>query len=199
MLAARSRSLIFSLALVSALWAGTASAHASCAEPLPLDQALAQADTVFVGTVTSLDHGDRIATFRVDETWRGDLGATVIVSGGPSPAELEAARAEGLDMMTSVDRTYVAGATYLVVAHGREGEVLLDNACSATQVWTDDLGRHRPAVFQDTVVVPPAESGSGVAIRIPWVGVAALLVGGAGLAAVAFHSRKLSRTGRSVA
>ncbi len=123
----------------------------------------------------------------------------MVVSGGPRPAELEAARAEGLEVMTSVDRTYVAGATYLVVAHGREGEVLLDNACSATQVWTDALGRHRPAALQDTVVVPPAESGSGAAIRIPWIGVAALVIAGTGLAAVAFHSRRLSRTGTPVA
>ena len=131
--------------VASFMFAVAGPALASCAPPAPIDQALAEANTVFVGMVTALEHQGRVATFAVHEVWKGDIGAMVTVSGGPSPSEIERAAGEGLTVATSVDRTYVAGATYLVVSYAAEGEVLLDNGCSATQFYRAELDRHRPA------------------------------------------------------
>lgn len=119
-------------------------ASASCAEPGPLGQALGDAHAVFVGTVTELEYENRVATFNVDDIWTGDIGATVTVSGGPRPSELERAAEQGLTVATSVDRTYVLGETYLVVSYAAEGRVLLDTNCSATQVYNAELDQHRP-------------------------------------------------------
>lgn len=152
-------------------------AAASCAEPVPLAQALAEAPVTFVGTVTALEHDGRIATFAVEEVWKGDVGAIAVVSGGPNPSELDRAGEDGLTVVTSVDRTYILEETYLVVSHGAEGEFLLDNACSATQVYTAELAEFRP----DTAYIPPIDeptAGSG-ATWLWWV-VASL---GAGAAA----------------
>lgn len=147
--------------VVSFMIAMAGPAHASCAEPLPVDQALAEADTVFVGMVTALEHQGRVATFAVKEVWKGDIGAIVTVSGGPMPSEIERAAGEGLAVMTSVDRTYVAGATYLVVSYAAEGEVLLDNICSATQFYRAELDQHRPASAHSPIP-PEAPTSSAI-------------------------------------
>ncbi len=121
-----------------------APASASCAPPLPIGQALDEASYVFVGTVTALRSDDRYATLDVEEVWRGDLAATVEVNGGPSPADVGAAEADGLSISTSVDRTYTLDQRYLVVSSGMEAGVLADNACSATTEYTDDFDQFRP-------------------------------------------------------
>jgi hypothetical protein len=100
---------------------GVMPAAASCAPPIPIDQALSEADNVFVGSVVGLAEADRTATFAVDEVWRGaDLPAQVVVHGGP-----------GGDTFSSVDRTWEANGTYIVFATIVDGQ-LTDNACSNT-------------------------------------------------------------------
>lgn len=119
-------------------------AQASCAESIPVPEAIANAKAVFVGTVTDTEHQDRLATFEVDQIWKGDVDRIVLVNGGPALSDLEEAKALGHQVHTSADRSYQVGNRYLVVAHGSEGRVLLDNQCSVTQVYNSDLDQYRP-------------------------------------------------------
>ncbi len=113
---------------------GTMPAAASCAPPHPIEEALSGSDSVFVGTVVGLANGNRIATFAVDEVWRGpDLPARTVVRGSPEE-----------NGITSVDRSWEAGGKYLVFAAVVNGD-LADNACSNTQIWSDDLAARRPS------------------------------------------------------
>ena len=119
------------LAAVATMVMGTMPAAASCAPPLPIAQALRDSDSVFVGMVVGL--ADRTATFAVDEVWRGpDLPNRVVVIGGPDG-----------NATTSIDRSWEANGNYLVFASVVDAK-LTDNACSNTQIWTDDLAAHRP-------------------------------------------------------
>lgn len=142
-------------------------ALASCALPAPLDQAISEAETVFVGTVVGLDFDARWATFEVLEVWKGAIGAEAVVNGGPGLQELGQGRAQGENIFSSVDRQYGAGETYLVVSYGRSGEILLDNACSSTQLMSAEAEVARPATaFTPTAApelpeTPEVEGGSG--------------------------------------
>lgn len=118
---------------------------ASCAMPESLEDSIAAAHAVFVGTVTGLSNGNRLAEFAVEEVWKGDLPSQVVVNGGPSLAEMREARAQGLDVGTSVDRSYDHGTRYLVVSYGTEEGTLRDNGCSATQQFSAALEVLRPA------------------------------------------------------
>ena len=122
------------LVAAAALLLGAMPAAASCMPPIPIAQALAQADSVFVGSVIGLANSNRTATLNVDEVWRGpDLPAHAVVHGG----------GEG-DMFTGVDRTWEAEGTYLVFASIVDGQ-LTDNACSTTQPWSGELDALRPS------------------------------------------------------
>jgi hypothetical protein len=101
----------------------------------------------FVGAVTGLRNDGRTATFRVEEVWRGSVNETVVVRGGPPG-----------NAMTSVDRFYEAGVRYLVVPYSATGDILRDNACSSTQVYTSKLDRFRPA--GSSAPLPTAEPPS---------------------------------------
>lgn len=118
---------------------------ASCIAPVPLDQAVDGASSVFVGTVVELRSYDRFAVFDVEDVWKGDLAEKVEVNGGPALASLESTD-EGVGLATSVDRTYRLGGRYLVVSYGFDrDDVLADSACSATREYTHDLIDFRPA------------------------------------------------------
>jgi len=138
-------------------------AAASCAPPLTVSDAIAQADLVVVGTVTSARSRNRIATVAVDEVWKGDVGSRVEVFGGPSAD----------NSGTSVDRTYEVGVRYLIVAYNPEahgypsvfGGRYEDNSCSVTQPWTDGLTTFRPAAAK--VFAPPPPTATGVAPAEP--------------------------------
>lgn len=176
------------VALLLALPAGVAAA--SCAEPLPLGQAIDEAQFVFVGTVTGLEHEGRLATFAVDDVWKGAVGATAVVTGGPTPSDLAGAQAQGQTIVTSVDRNYEMGVRYLVLAHGTEQGVLLDNGCSQTQPYTDGLAEFRPAG-----AAPPPVDGGGSDV-LPWaLGAAAAVVAAGGLTAAALWFRRRRPTG----
>lgn len=150
-------------------------AMASCAEPLPDALAIEQGQTVFVGTVTGLDNDGRLATFAVDDVWKGEVSAIAVVNGGPSLAELKEAGL-GADIATSVDRWYELGARYLVVSHEIEDGVYRDNACSATQIYEARLDEFRP----DWAHAPsPVETdGTATVARVALAVVGALTVGG---------------------
>ena len=110
---------------------------------------LAQADVVFVGTVQVLVNQGRTATFAVEEQWHGErLPATVHVHGGPDDP----------NSASSVDRSYDAGMRYLVAAYIVE-QRLTDNACSATQPWSEELLAFRPADYWVPTSTPADENG----------------------------------------
>lgn len=136
--------------LVSILLVGAAgSAHADCAlDERPLDVQLAEAPVVFVGRVVDLRHATT-ARMAVDEVWQGSVPAEVTVLGGPDEA----------GVATSVDRTWEAGATYLVLPDVREGR-LHDSSCTSTRPWTDDLAAFRPATAH--APTPVEDGGTGL-------------------------------------
>jgi len=142
---------IATLAAAGALLVGAVPAVASCALPIPIDQALRESDSVFVGSVVGLANAGRTATFAVDEVWRGpDLPARVVVHGGPDG-----------NMFTSADRTWEAAAAYLVFASIVDRQ-LTDNACSNTQTWSDDLAGLRP-----TNARPPGDPSDSTTGGLP--------------------------------
>jgi hypothetical protein len=138
-----------STVLLAGLLTSAAPVVASCQMPFPIDevaaleQGIREADSVFVGTVTSLSNGNRWATVAVEEVWAGpDLAAAVEVRGAPD------------DMTTSADRMYAAGKAYLFVVLIADGQ-LSDNACSATREFTPDLAALRPASARPPITPPP--------------------------------------------
>jgi hypothetical protein len=180
--------LLVVLAAAGVALASAPAASASCVVAPPLDQAIAQADVVFVGTVDATDHDGLTATFRVDEVWKGNVGETAVVHGGPGIAALEEAAQKGQGVATSVDRTYTQGKRYLVLPYGKAGGVFLDNVCSSTQLFTDELVSFRP-----TTATPPLAKGgaSGVSNELgdtdglgPWTLLGVLL--GAAVLTAAF-------------
>ncbi len=167
------RAILLVPALVAAvLILPAGAAHASCAEPVPLARSIDEAHAVFVGTVTGLDYQDRVATVDVHEVWKGDVGATATVVGTSPLSELEAAKAEGLEVFTSVDRTYSAGERYLFVSWSEADGAFMDSGCSNTQAYGPDLDAFRPADAR--IVEPPASSAGGSAGL--WIGLGAAAV-----------------------
>jgi hypothetical protein len=174
-------------------------AGASCAPPLGVADAIARADVVVVGTVTATRSRDRIATIRIEESWRGAVGGSVEVAGGPATE----------NMATSVDRTYRPGVRYLVIArepsaHGEQGTFgsrYEDNGCSATRPWTDDLARFRPATATASPTSAPRSTPHPVDVsrrggpRLGGVVAAAALAAAAAGVVVLLVTRRRSRAG----
>lgn len=141
------------IALPLALWLVVpASASASCMMPIPVEQAIRDAQVVIVGTVTSTENMGRFATVEVHEIWKGpELPATVLVLGGAEPGTV-----------TSIDRSFTVGARYLFVA-GLDGQGrLTDNACSATTEMGAGDNALRPADFRTPTPVEASPEGLDV-------------------------------------
>jgi hypothetical protein len=134
-------------------------AAASCAEFPPLEQHIAQADVVFVGTVLSTADEGRTALVDVQEIWHGaELPQQVTVHGAMSSTGF-----------TSVDRAFETGVRYLFATTFANGR-LEDNSCTATQPWTDDLARLRP-----TSTIAPTEVPTDEVAVLPIVAVLGVL------------------------
>lgn len=112
---------------------------AQCAPPESTD-AIASAQSVFVGRVQSTDNSGRVATVEVLSVWKGrDLTEQVEVRGASS--------ADSAPQGT--DRRYEVGVTYLFVPeNGRDP--FLATSCSATQRYTGPP-RLIPVTYQDGV------------------------------------------------
>ncbi len=137
--------------------------------PPSIDEAVRDADLVFVGTVTSVANLDRWATVAVEEIWKGpDLFPVVEVRGGP-----------GGNAASSVDRSYIAGTRYLFLPFVADG-VLQDSSCSSTTEYTRDLGALRPANARRPVTLEP-ESDAAPRFDPASLLVPAALVIGAGV------------------
>ncbi len=142
-----------------------------CVQPLPLEKAVASADLVFVGTVTAVDNGGRMATVTVTELWKGDVPTPVILNGGQNPAT-----------QSPDDRVFDVGATYLFVPTMVNG-ALVDSACSPTVPWSDDLARLRPQSIGQPLRTAPASPGP--LAFLGWLGGPLAMVGLIGGGAIA--------------
>lgn len=151
-------------------------ASASCAEFPPLGEHLDQAEVVFVGTVVALTNLDRTAEVAVEEVWRGEgIPARVTVHGGEDDPT----------MMTSVDRTFVAGTRYLFAATFDEGG-LRDDSCTATREWSEDLAEFRPT----SVSTPePAEGAASDGVPVPAIGIVLAVLAIGAVSVLAFRAR----------
>jgi hypothetical protein len=153
-------------------------AEASCAGGgASQQQAIQSAPTAFVGTVTDLSSGGRVATVRVDDIWRGStIPSSVEVVGSP---DLNAAA-------TSVDRIYVAGAQYLFVPDGGGPQSFTDNSCTATQLYTAGLGALRPT---SALGAPPHSASTSPVVLALMVPLIALVGAGGALLLRRRHRR----------
>jgi hypothetical protein len=130
-----------SLVTFVAAFALAPAAGASCAGDWNIERAIANGDTVFVGTVLSTSNAGHWAVFTVEKVVAGHPGETVMVKSGPSLSS-EPILVTG----SEEERTYEAHARYLVdgststasLVKIEPGE-LLDSGCSATQPWSGSL------------------------------------------------------------
>ena len=130
------------LALVGLIGAPSAALAACATAPQSAEDAVFFGDVVFVGTVLRTENQGRWPTVRVEERWKGAAGLaeTVVVRGGPEPGTA-----------TTTDRTYLPGRYLFVVEN--QGGVLMDNACTGTRAWTDELAPLRPAFCVAVVAI----------------------------------------------
>lgn len=144
-------------------------------------EVLATAEVAFVGTVVEVDGS--FARFDVLEDWTDAVGDAVEVVGlahmfprGGDPGA-----------MAEDDRTWVAGATYLVIPFV-DGGLLRDHICTATTEWTDALAALRPRRVEAVVGgAAPADARSALPLPVLLIGVAAVAVAGASV--LAFRRR----------
>lgn len=178
------RRILTVLVISAVLVVSSVPASASCAPAPPLEESIAAADLVFVGTVIGLADDDRTARFEVEEVWKGVLDATVTVHGGPGLDAVAEARAQGQMVFTSVDRTYEMGVRYLVVPHDPSGAVPLDSACTATTVYRAEFDGLRPetVLFPEPPLIDGGATDTGGMGLVGWlaIGIAATGVIGAG-------------------
>ena len=121
------------LAAVLQAGPGAIPARASCVAPPPIEDAVRAGEVVFVGTVIHLENGGRWIAVRVEERWRSisPLPDVVEIRAGPEPGAA-----------TTIDRVYATGRYLFVVTPGPG--YLVDNACTATRPWSQDLAALRP-------------------------------------------------------
>jgi hypothetical protein len=163
-----SRTAFAAVVLSVALHLGAEPARASCMQPPPIEQHLAQAEAVFVGSVYELADNGRTARVEVHEVWTGpDLPERVEVRGGPGEP----------DLATSVDRHYQAGTRYLF-ATSVSGGRLEDDSCTATQTWTDALTALRPVNHRLPLATTEPSGGPPLPLVIVAIGVAVILSAG---------------------
>jgi hypothetical protein len=82
-----------------------------------------RAVAVFVGRAIASDVYQ--ATFEVEQVWKGDLGERVTLETGVKPAD------SNIFVLSSDDRHFAAGTTYLVFAYGTTARM-----CRATVILT---------------------------------------------------------------
>ena len=140
--------LLATTGLGAALLAVPGPALADCAGPPPLEVSVSTAELVFVGTVTAVEANGYSATFAVEEIWRGDVPATVVVDGGEFPGQ-----------PAEDDRSFELGTKYVVIPAFHGGR-LVDSLCSGTTPWDDAFEAVRPPdAHPATATPPPVETG----------------------------------------
>ncbi len=152
-------SLVVAVGVVSYLVMGATAASASCGRQPTIEESMARAELVFVGTAVEVTNSSRWATFAVEDIWKGQVdGDRAEVRGGSGRENVS----------SSVDRRYLLNTRYLVFAVAPpsgpplvsgfcgEGVRWTDNSCSFTQPYTASLREARPATAH-AVGPPPQE------------------------------------------
>lgn len=164
------------LAIVTSVSFGSvnATAAASCGRPGPWLKAIDDAPAVFVGVVLEAENRDRLATVEVEEVWKGSSIPDIVeISGGPPNRPFDT------KSISTVDRSYVVGRTYVFVPHSR-GDFFLatthavarpntahDSISSVrTMPWSSRQRRHRLREYRR----PPLLRASQPGIALPWDG-----------------------------
>lgn len=110
--------------------------------------AIREAHAVFVGTVVDTANMRRWVIVDVSEVWKGDVEPEVEVRAGhkdpPGPA----------GVVSSVDRHYRDGETYLFLPYRGDGKVFSDNSCSSTTRYRPQLDRFKPAAALEPTASP---------------------------------------------
>jgi hypothetical protein len=155
-------------------------AQADCQMAGPLDQAIAQAEVVFVGRVSEIDAGGRSAAVEVLEVWKGDVASRIVVDGGVDPAN-----------PAEDDRTFELGVTYLFVPNLVAGH-LVDGICTATAAWDEaTMAGLRPGDVPAPPSPAPAATGPLAALAdLAGPLFLALIVGGAAFAVAIVVARR---------
>jgi len=121
---------------------------ADCQLAPPLDKAVIDAASVFVGTVSSVRSHGFSAEVDVREVWRGEIGGHVVVDGGLDPAN-----------PAEDDRTFELGVTYVFLPTSVDGR-LVDSICSATVPWDEQsMGGLRPPEARAPEPLPSSQPG----------------------------------------
>jgi len=107
-----------------------------CDASPPIEQRVADAPIVFVGTITTVADDGRLATVDVIRIWRG----------GPLPRQVEVRGtvATQSKVHTALDRIYAKGATYLFVPTAGATPRFIENQCSSTTPLTRELSALAP-------------------------------------------------------
>jgi hypothetical protein len=152
-------SLVLALATVAVAVVPPGTAFADCQPAGPLEQELPTAAVAFVGRVVATD--GPVARFAVSEVWAGPVGAEVEVRGlSDEPARPGEGIGRPAVIVGEDDRTWEAGATYLVVPFV-DGAVLRDHLCTATTRWAPELADLRPP---DARILAASGSSGGAAL-----------------------------------
>lgn len=180
----RRSATVLALLLLATLALPLTGTSASCLfDDRPVEERIGEFEYVFKGRVAGLRDEDRTARFEVQEVWRGALGPEIVVFGGP-----EQDAGFGQTVATSNDRAWTGGATYLVFAQS-EPRGLVDNACSPTREWSDDLAAARPVDWTppESTIVDDNDGPSGIG-ALGIIGGVVLAIAGLG-ALMARHRR----------
>jgi hypothetical protein len=124
---------ILLLALIVASVVPSPAARAACASPPSVDEAVASNEVVFVGTVVDLSI-EGIATVAVESVWKGPRLAVEVQVQTGTAAGIPVLEQRGLD----------EGVRYLFFPKNASPP-FVDDRCTSTQVFTDELERFKPA------------------------------------------------------
>jgi hypothetical protein len=176
----RALAALFALALATvAVPAAPAGAQAElgCAPDIGIDARIAEAPTVFTGTVKALGNKGRTATVDVIRVWKG---GTL-----PKRVQVTGTIATQAKVVTALDRLYAEGTTYLFVPPAGTNPRFIENRCSATRQLTPELAAKEPGGGSAPVGegVPLPQAGLGKLVPLMIVIPALLVLAGLLLAA----------------
>lgn len=115
----------------------TAQTELGCAPDLPIEARIADATTVFTGTVRTLTNNGRTATVEVIRVWKG---GTL-----PKRVQVTGTIATQSKVITALDRLYARDRAYLFVPSAGATPRFIENRCSATQALTAELSALAPS------------------------------------------------------
>jgi len=176
----------------------TSSRNSATIDLLTLEEAIAQAPNVFIGTVTSTANSGQGPTIAVEETWRSEYLTRPAGIGLPETVEVRVTpRDAPCPFMPTAagDRRLEVGERYLFIPYERSDSVFWDDGWTWTTRFEPALERFRPPRLPDLIdatpeaTAAPSEDTSDGRPGLGFVIAAAL----AAVAALALLFRRMSR------